>query len=329
MDCGVVTDIIHVRFAPPLDLLPDTEIGFCRGGAATLSADASFSDWLWSNGDTTPTITTKDSGWYYVSAMGHCGWQTDSIHAFFAEQSLPPLVKDTAVCAGSISPQLHVTGQHLRWYLNDTAHTSYITQPIIPTHDTGARTLWLSQNETGCESKRRPVTVLIESTPEVLLDSQYLLCTDQPLPLRVSKLTGSNLQLLWNTGAATPMISPLFSGHYWLAATNSCGTAADTTEVLFKDCDFCLLLPDAFTPNGDGRNDVFRPVLRCPFFSFSLRIVNRWGQSVFTSFDPGRGWDGNFGGQSADAGVYFYECRMEPFSGAATQIKSGTITLIR
>lgn len=328
-DCGVVTDTIHVRFAPPLDLLSETAIGFCQGGIATLSSDTSFTDWLWSNGDTTPTITIKDTGWYFLSASGHCGWQTDSIHAFYAEQSLPPFVKDTAVCTGATSPQLQVSGQHLHWYLSDTGRTASISQPVIPTHDTGALTLWVSQNETGCESKRRPVTAFIESPPEVLLEAQYLLCAEQPLPLRLSKLSGSNLQLLWNTGAATPVITPLFSGSYWLAAANSCGTASDTTEVLFKDCDSCLLLPDAFTPNGDGRNDVFRPIMRCPYFNFSMRIVNRWGQSVFTSFDPKPGWDGFFGGQAADAGVYFYECRMEPFSGAATQVKRGTITLIR
>ena len=54
-----------------------------------------------------------------------------------------------------------------------------------------------------------------------------------------------------------------------------------------------LFVPNAFTPNSDGLNDVFRPVFIGPATKFDFKIFNRWGQLVFQTNTPGKGWDGS------------------------------------
>lgn len=64
--------------------------------------------------------------------------------------------------------------------------------------------------------------------------------------------------------------------------------------------------PNAFSPNGDGKNDLFFPVSNCPLAGFSMQIFDRWGQSVYTGTDAQTGWDGNSNGKTSPDGTYFY-----------------------
>jgi gliding motility-associated-like protein len=87
-------------------------------------------------------------------------------------------------------------------------------------------------------------------------------------------------------------------------------------------------VPTAFTPNGDGRNDVFRPVNLRFQKLVDFRVFNRWGTEVFQSSDFTRGWDGTFKGEPADMGVYFYNIIVAMPDGTQKTL-SGDFTLIR
>jgi gliding motility-associated-like protein len=66
-------------------------------------------------------------------------------------------------------------------------------------------------------------------------------------------------------------------------------------------------MPNAFTPDGNGLNDVFKPVTqRNTLEPYLLQVYNRWGQLIFSSSDPDRGWDGTFNGKSCSTGYYTY-----------------------
>jgi gliding motility-associated-like protein len=69
-----------------------------------------------------------------------------------------------------------------------------------------------------------------------------------------------------------------------------------------------VLVPTAFSPNGDGINDVFRLIISNPaVVQVELMVYNRYGQQVFRSANVKRGWDGTFGGIPADIGTYFWK----------------------
>ena len=89
-----------------------------------------------------------------------------------------------------------------------------------------------------------------------------------------------------------------------------------------------VMFPTAFTPNGDGKNDILSPLGIKFVKSISVEIWNRWGQLVYSSSDPTKGWDGNFQGSPAQTGVYAYLIRYTKFDGAEKTSK-GNITLLR
>ena len=89
--------------------------------------------------------------------------------------------------------------------------------------------------------------------------------------------------------------------------------------------EFVFEIPNTFTPNGDGRNDLFKPVFKGKIFSeFSLTIYNRWGQEVFSTTQPDEAWKG----ENAPSDVYVYILDYKLMNGAAGK-KKGDITLIR
>jgi gliding motility-associated-like protein len=87
-------------------------------------------------------------------------------------------------------------------------------------------------------------------------------------------------------------------------------------------------MPNAFTPNRDGRNDLFRASYKGYFEAFQLSIYNRWGQVVYSSSNPDQGWNGRLGGKDIDSGVFVWICTYR-FFGRTTSTQKGTVTLIR
>lgn len=138
------------------------------------------------------------------------------------------------------------------------------------------------------------------------------------------------LQYRWGTGDTGCCITVINSGTYTLEiATEKCGSITDTALVNTKDCDNCLVLPNAFTPNADGLNDVFRPVLFCPVTGFSISIYNRWGQQVYHATDATRGWNGLHGPSLADVGTYFYYMQYTNVSSGKIISLKGDLLLLR
>lgn len=86
------------------------------------------------------------------------------------------------------------------------------------------------------------------------------------------------------------------------------GCKPDSTEILVTVSTSMLLVPNVFTPNGDGTNDEFR-VLHRSLREFHCEIYNRWGKLVYRWDDPNRGWDGTINGRPAAEGAYFYVIR--------------------
>jgi gliding motility-associated-like protein len=97
-----------------------------------------------------------------------------------------------------------------------------------------------------------------------------------------------------------------------------------------SDCPCPLIIPNAFTPDLDGINDVFLPVNTCGFSEFRLSVFNRWGQLVFFSDQPGSGWDGTFDGVQVPSDVYVFVLDFRAdVPDATVQRRKGGVTLLR
>jgi len=88
-----------------------------------------------------------------------------------------------------------------------------------------------------------------------------------------------------------------------------------------------LFMPDAFTPNGDGENDVFIPKGKY-VQDFKMTIFNRWGEIVFYTDKFSEGWDGNYKGNQATSDAYAYMIEAVDYFGKTVNRK-GTVTLLR
>lgn len=117
-------------------------------------------------------------------------------------------------------------------------------------------------------------------------------------------------------------------GSVKLTVTDPFGcTNADSVAINARSC--CdMNFPTAFSPNGDGTNDMFRPVNYGHHTIVAFNVVNRWGQTVFNTSDETKGWDGTFNGVPQEIGAYFWYIKYRCSDGTYNE-KSGTVTLVR
>ncbi|MBK7036191.1 MAG: gliding motility-associated C-terminal domain-containing protein [Bacteroidetes bacterium] len=104
------------------------------------------------------------------------------------------------------------------------------------------------------------------------------------------------------TDCMQPTASPTFNTTYYITITDANGCTATDSVIVWVDIDFNV--PNAFTPNGDGLNDLFN-IQTDLLISYSITIYNRWGSVIFASNDVRIGWDGNFQGKPQEIGVSF------------------------
>lgn len=112
-----------------------------------------------------------------------------------------------------------------------------------------------------------------------------------------------------------------------LMVTNVWGCKDTVIKTITVDEDFNMFVPNVFTPNGDGHNDIFIPVMRGVKF-YDIMIFDRWGEMIFRTVDPQQGWDGHYKGQMCQNGVYSWKINVSTKSGNMKQL-NGHVTINR
>ena len=124
------------------------------------------------------------------------------------------------------------------------------------------------------------------------------------------------------------VVQPTITTQYIVVASNSIYCKVQDTVVVNVDID-CgdFFVPNAFSPNGDGLNDLINVHGRC-IATFNLQIFDRWGEKIFETSSLNESWDGSFRGQKMDTGVFVYKADGVSITGESFKFK-GNITLIR
>ena len=255
-----------------------------------------------------------------------------------------PIVRvsgDTTICYGD-SARLSAVTVAASWvWAPDSSLTGAGTlQPEA--HPTSTTTYVVTVTDTlGCP---KPVSdsVVVAVTPRIVVSAgdDTSVVIGQPLQLDASGNAGLTLNYAWTPAtwlSATNIYDPVAtitsaavdSITYLVTATTAqgCyGTASLTVTVYSTLPD--IFVPSAFTPNGDGLNDVFKPIAagiaRLDYF----RVYNRWGQLVYATSRLGEGWNGMLGGRLQPVGAYVYMVEAVDYKGKVI-VKKGTVTLMR
>jgi gliding motility-associated-like protein len=121
---------------------------------------------------------------------------------------------------------------------------------------------------------------------------------------------------------------PLITTTYLLAIEDSNGClASDTITVMVNPEDKTFFAPNAFTPNNDGNNDLFK-IYALGVYFFDCQIFDRWGEKVFDWQNINEGWDGIYKGKPMPPGVYVYQVHLNYLDGVSQSAK-GSVTLIK
>lgn len=309
--CDSLIVEVHVPVDQPLS---DTLI--CENGNAEFNLGSNFSNFNWSNGATTPSITVNQAGTYYVQALdsNECIFMDTAV---LSVQGLPiwTIIGPDLFCEGDSVLLIGPSIANANYYWSTTQVGQNITVSNSALYQ-------LTIDDGICISTDALEVQEIESMANFgSLDTT--ICADYHT-LEVPNIVGTDYS--WSTGSTTHTTEVTNSDTYWITLSNQCETWTDTMEVIF-DCSWILYAPNAFTPDGDGVNDVFRAEGH-GFKEFELLIFNRWGQIVFRSTDINDGWDGVYRGEQSQVGVYTYKIRTVSITNTDKEY-TGHVSLIR
>jgi gliding motility-associated-like protein len=308
-------DSVNVSFKtlPSFNLGNDTAL--CQGQTHVLKANVSATAYLWNTGAASQQINATQTGFYWCDAtLNGCTYR-DSIFLLFKPLPQVQLGPDTTICEDVQYP-LNVVNPAASYLWQDGK-----TTPDYTVSQPGTYHVKVTMN--GC-SASDTVEVKYNLKPRVNLGPDLSYCPGMQITLKPELQYVQSL--IWQNGSTAPVYIATQSGLYYITATNYCGSKSDSVVVAKGVCK--LYLPSAFTPNGDGVNDVFKAQYGDGITEFEMSIYNRWGQRVFYSTDKHKGWDGFVNGK-LQAGVYIWYIRFRDSSASNGQIMKGTVVLIR
>lgn len=299
---------------PNLNLGSDQTV--CLGDTVLLDVSSSTGQYLWHNGDTSSTFQITQAGEYWVVISDDSCVISDTLRVTYEAPLNDLNLQDTVLC-GSLPVVVDLTAFNLDYIWTDNSTTAVFqiqNSGVYGVTATGGNCdVYLTDS----------IEVNYKPLPLVSLDSLYNLCIGDQLTLDVEQ---EGATYLWQDNSTSPTLLITEAGIYSVEISNNCGNISQEITVL-KDCNCIAGIPDIFTPNGDGVNDFFRPVLDCALQKGRLRVFNRWGQTVCDTRDMTIGWDGYFKGSISPSDTYIYLFEFEEGDQIPQSIK-GQLTLL-
>ena len=317
----------------------------CGGNSSTVTLSGATSTstlqtWL-PGGQTTPTIDVTTAGIYTLVVIDPSNGCQDSTQFTVSGSSTPPQNVDAgtnaAIPCGTPTLALNGTTTSTDVVTYDwsgpnatsISGPSNVQNPIVV--DPGVYTLTVTNTSNGCSA-----TATINVTQSNVVASFTANPTTGISPLDVSFTDGSfgATAYSWNFGDSNTSSSQnpnhtFTTGSYTVILTVTSGPCIDTASVVIVVEDgLSLEIPNVFTPNADGSNDVFT-IKSTGVKEIALQIFNRWGQKLYEFSGPKASWDGlTPNGAQVPEGTYFYFVKATGFDGQEIE-KHGTVNLFR
>ncbi len=341
-------DTVRVNVVDTVSLKTGNDTTICRGDgvALNLTSDALYYTWTESPAGSTlldPSVKNAVvvpvlplTTYYVTGRIGQSCVDSDSIKVRTVPYPVPNAGPDQVICVGTSTSIQAGGGSIYSWsptiFLSspNTANTNVVSPTVSTAYVVSVR------DTLGCP---KPVTdgvmikvnyVTADAGPR---DTSVVM--DQPLQLNG---TGADdylwiglptTQWLSSTTIASPISNPQDDITYVLKVTDSIGCFdTDTITVHFFKLVPGLYIPSAFSPNGDGTNEILVPKALGLKSVENFRIYNRWGNQVFSTKQIGKGWDGRFKGADQSSGTYVWYAEGTDWKNNKIY-KKGYVVLIR
>lgn len=339
--------VIVLNPTPIVTITPATDQVLCLGNSLNLTA-AGANNYSWNpiqglsctncfNPSASPTNSTR----YFVTGTTTAGCQSmDSIFITVPQPFTISTLPDDSICIGQTT-RLGASGAfRYLWSPSAGLSDSSIAAPFANPRVT---TLYqvIGFDSYGCFTDTANVLVGVGDYPIVQIGRDTIYSTGSLVPLTPSVLNGPIQTWAWTpsvdlscSNCPTPTLTVRNNTCINLTATNFYGCAGRDTVCVQAFCtDGQVFIPNAFSPDGDGVNDILMVRGTGIRSVKTFRIFNRWGQAVFdrANFAPNDrnfGWNGKINGQVAPTEVYVYTCEVICENGTIFTYK-GNVTVIR
>ena len=313
------TDSVQVTInpVPAPNLGPD--VSFCYGQSATLNPGV-FNGYLWNTGATTQTMNVTTAGIYYVTVTNTAGCtNTDTLNVQNVYAlPVPNLGPDQSFCNGHVA------------ILNPGNFSAYLWQdnsslPTFQVTGSGMYDVQVTDNN-NCQGADT-VSITVFPLPVFSLGIDLKMCPGDHIQLFPNGPSAS-VTYMWNDHSTGSFLNIYDVGTYYLTVTdiNAC-TYTDTLLVTI-DCPPTIYVPNAFTPNQDEINPLFR-AYGTNIKEYKMEIFDRWGRLIHTLHSLTEGWDGTINGAQAPIGQYVYKVTYQNFLKVDDVYVIGGFNLIR
>jgi gliding motility-associated-like protein len=315
-----VSDQITISWWPRiLGNLPDDTV-VCNGATVWLEP-GEFSSYSWQDGSNGNIYIADQAGTYWVEISDEhgCLFRDTTVISWLPISALD-ILHDTILCHGTSILLEPGDYSSYKWQDGSTGKNFLADE---------AGNYWVEfSGESGCLFRDSLVITWLESIV-VDLGGALTLCLGDTILLDAEN-DGSYTSYIWQDNSMNPYLTVSADGIYTVTVTNPCGSVTDNVQVEFLDCNRLVLVPNAFSPNGDGLNDIFKPS-NYLLSAYHMQVFNRWGELIFMTDNPSTGWDGTTNGHPCPGEVYiwliYYES--EATGKLIKQSVNGTVLLLR
>ncbi|PHN04417.1 T9SS type B sorting domain-containing protein [Flavilitoribacter nigricans] len=293
--CGTTSDEVTIDYVQAVQLELGADQVLCEGEVLTLDVtNEDVESYQWQDGSNQPTYQITEDGTYSVTITTPCEVVSDEINVSFIETPTLELGADTSICViDPLTLSVNIPGATYQWQDGST-------QPNIPVTTTG---LYAVTVNTACNVLTDAVFITVIDSIQTELGQDTFYCPGSRLRLDAS--AGTPAEYVWSNGITTPTLDVDAPGLYSVTVSTQCQLFEDEVEI--QECEMCTFyFPNAFSPDGDGINDTFRSFPNCEVLSYNLKVFNRWGTQLFESSDYNTGWDGRYGSQEMEMGIYIW-----------------------
>lgn len=337
VDSVIVNVIDHVD----LNLPPDTTICKTDSIHFTPSTNGLYFTWTPSQSLSDPTIADPvafplNNTTYAVHAsVGKC-FADASENVKVVPYPVSNAGNDVTICYGRTTPlNATINGAHFSWSPTNSLINFNTLTPIAGPQQTTLYILAVTDT-LGCPKPAND-TVVVNVIPKLqaFAGNDTIAVINQPIQLNASGgdyYEWSPSAYLNNASIANPVATfpkgvDTMVYHVKVSTEQGCA-AIDSIKIYLFETNPAIFIPTAFTPNGDGLNDIMRPTIAGMKKFNYFNVYNRWGQLLYTTSQQGQGWDGIYNGKKQPSGTYIYTASAIDYTGK-DYFKKGSFVLIR